>query len=283
MSIQRVDTIASISKLSGIAPGKGQSQGKSDGLIFRQILDKTGSKTPEGGPGQWPPLSKQELLEIVNIVQAQMNRRLMQAMSAEVGDDMDIRLPFQSDRFLPLSREALPQNPQKQDQPGLRVDTGPSIPSAPDGFIPPEREPSKPLFVKQNHDVHNRRNDLESIVDGAAAAHGVDPDLVRSVIRVESNFNPNSTSPKGAMGLMQLMPGTAREMGVQNAYDPLENIQAGTRYLSMLLNRYEGNVTMALAAYNWGMGNIERRPAQIPLETKSYIKNVTRHYEQTKA
>ncbi len=282
MSIQHIDPVASISKLSGVAPGRGRAHDLPGGPTFIHVLEIT-SKTPDGGSGKWPPLSKQELLEIINIVQAQMNRSLLRTMSAEAGEDTDIRLPFLSDRFFPFSREVLPQNFEKQDQARLGGDRDSSLPVAQDGFIPPEREAPTPSALRRNPDAQGRRQGLESIIDKAAADHGVDPDLVRSVIRVESNFNPNSTSPKGAMGLMQLMPGTARELGVQNAYDPVENIQAGTRYLSKLLNRYEGNVATALAAYNWGMGNLERRPAQMPLETKSYIKNVTRYYEQAKA
>ncbi len=102
------------------------------------------------------------------------------------------------------------------------------------------------------------------------------------MIKVESNFKANSTSPKGAMGLMQLMPETAKELGVQNAYDPSENIWAGTRYLKMLLKRYEGNVPLALSAYNWGMGNLEKKSSQMPVETKHYVSAVTRYYEQQK-
>ncbi len=82
--------------------------------------------------------------------------------------------------------------------------------------------------------------------------------------------------------LMQLMPETARELGVQNGYDPVENIGAGTRYLKMLLNRYDGNVPLALAAYNWGMGNLEKKPGQMPMETRQYVDQVTRHYAALK-
>ena len=133
-----------------------------------------------------------------------------------------------------------------------------------------------------NYDIPEEDTPLDRIITQAAKTHGVDEALVKSVIKVESNFNPNSTSPKGAMGLMQLMPETARELGVQNPFDPVENVEAGTRYLKMLLNRYDGNVPLSLSAYNWGMGNMERRPEQMPTETKQYVDKVTSHYEKMK-
>lgn len=121
---------------------------------------------------------------------------------------------------------------------------------------------------------------LNAVIGEAAKVNGVDEALVQSVIKVESNYDSTSTSSRGAMGLMQLMPGTARDMGVQNPYDPVENIRAGVRYLKMLLNRYEGNVPRALAAYNWGMGNLEQKSSQMPAETIRYVDKVMRHYEK---
>ena len=102
------------------------------------------------------------------------------------------------------------------------------------------------------------------------------------MIKAESNFQVSSTSPKGARGLMQLMPETAREMGVTDSYNPVENIMGGTRYLKGLLDRYQGNVPRALAAYNWGMGNVEKYPDRLPRETREYIARVTEEYQSAK-
>ncbi len=118
----------------------------------------------------------------------------------------------------------------------------------------------------------------ESLIKKASSAYQVDERLIKSVIKVESNFKTSSTSPKGAMGLMQLMPGTAKDLGVKDAYNPEENIMAGTLYLKGLLNRYRGDVRLALAAYNWGMGNVERHPEKMPLETRNYVEKVATHY-----
>jgi len=123
------------------------------------------------------------------------------------------------------------------------------------------------------------RADLNDIIQKASQAHNVDAGLVSAVIRAESNFDPAGVSPKGAMGLMQLMPETARELGVENPYDPEENIMGGVRYLRTLLDRYAGNVKNALAAYNWGMGNLERNPGRLPAETRGYIVRVLKYYE----
>jgi soluble lytic murein transglycosylase-like protein len=117
---------------------------------------------------------------------------------------------------------------------------------------------------------------FEPIVQEYAARHGLRPGLVRAVIQVESGFDPGATSPKGAMGLMQLMPATARALGVRHPYDPTENIRGGTTYLRQLLDRYDGDEALALAAYNAGSSAVDRYGGQVPpyRETQDYVRKV---------
>jgi soluble lytic murein transglycosylase-like protein len=120
------------------------------------------------------------------------------------------------------------------------------------------------------------RERFESLVQEHALRNNLRPDLVRAVIQVESGFNPRARSPKGAMGLMQLMPATAQELGVQNPYDPDDNIRGGTIYLRRLLDRYDGNEQLALAAYNAGAGAVDKHGRAVPpyRETRDYVKKV---------
>jgi len=123
------------------------------------------------------------------------------------------------------------------------------------------------------------QQDIDAAIDEAAARHNVDPNLVRSVVKVESNFNPNAVSRKGAMGLMQLMPATARSLNVSNPFDPQQNVDAGVRHLKKLLESYGGNVRLSLAAYNAGAGAVARS-AGVPRfrETRNYVRRITDLY-----
>jgi soluble lytic murein transglycosylase-like protein len=119
---------------------------------------------------------------------------------------------------------------------------------------------------------------FESLVQEHAARQSLRPELVRAVIQVESGYNPRARSPKGAMGLMQLMPATASYLGVLNPYDPADNIRGGTRYLRQLLDRYDGNEELALAAYNAGAGAVDKYGKKIPpyRETVDYVRKISR-------
>jgi soluble lytic murein transglycosylase-like protein len=122
-----------------------------------------------------------------------------------------------------------------------------------------------------------RSSQWDDVIDHHAREQGVRPDLVRAVIQVESAFNPRARSVKGAMGLMQLMPGTARDLGVRNAYDPLENIRGGVTYLRSLLDEFGGSEELALAAYNAGPHRVKQYGGTIPpyRETRDYVSKIT--------
>lgn len=123
----------------------------------------------------------------------------------------------------------------------------------------------------------DRARMYESIIEEHARLNDVRPDLVRAVVQVESAFNPYALSPKGAQGLMQLMPATAHQFGVKNAFNPEENVRAGVAYLRQLLDRYQNNETLALAAYNAGPGAVDKYDQNVPpyAETRNYVARIS--------
>jgi hypothetical protein len=125
--------------------------------------------------------------------------------------------------------------------------------------------------------------DLNEVIRSASGTYRLDPDLVNSVIRAESGFNVRAVSPKGAQGLMQLMPGTASQLGVRNTFDPQANVEGGTRYLRELLERYNFDLIKALAAYNAGPHRVEQYGGVPPYyETKAYVARIVRDFNRKK-
>ncbi|OPY65964.1 MAG: Soluble lytic murein transglycosylase precursor [Syntrophorhabdus sp. PtaU1.Bin050] len=140
----------------------------------------------------------------------------------------------------------------------------------------------KMLSTKSINNVNNDRYD--SLIFQHAFNHGVDPSLVKAVMKAESNFNPQAVSHKGAQGLMQLMPDTARLMSVQDPFDPDDNIRGGAKYLSLLDQTFQGNLELILAAYNAGPNRVKEHKMNVPPieETRNYVRRVKDYYNKLK-
>nr|WP_320113858.1 lytic transglycosylase domain-containing protein [uncultured Desulfuromonas sp.] len=135
-----------------------------------------------------------------------------------------------------------------------------------EGTVAVEESSSQPLSLKER---------IEQLIERVAQQVELPSWLIHSVVSAESSYQPDAVSPAGAQGLMQLMPETAREMGVDNSFDPQQNLVGGSRYLKRLLNKYDGDLDHALAAYNWGQGNVDRKGLeQMPTETRNYIARI---------
>jgi soluble lytic murein transglycosylase-like protein len=231
--------------IQGLSAGPAHSVQKSSAGQegFSQLLKEIVQKASEGSDTKDDTDKIAVMLEFVKM---QMSQSVMNSFAGNDGDNSGDSFHFMSD-FADIPGTQQQESKVQQSEPSAR------------SIQPPA--------------------DMGTIIDKASATYGVDKGLISSIIQAESDFNVNATSPKGAMGLMQLMPDTARGLGVSNAYDPEQNVMAGTRYLKSLLDRYHGDVKLALAAYNWGMGNLERSTTgNLPEETRNYIARIMKSY-----
>jgi hypothetical protein len=233
--------------------------GKIDGRIFPERSSSLPPRPQKGAGPEFHSLLKEKIEE-----SAPLEKMALEFLKSSLALALSDMKPEETDPFLSSSL-FLPLNTP----------------------VPPRMDyPSEPAQVELDLEMSNylpRDQNFESLVEVAGQKYGVDPSLIKAVIQVESGGYPLAVSKAGAKGLMQLMPGTAAELGVMNPFDPAENIMAGTRYLRNLLDRYRGDVKLALAAYNWGMGNLEKHPEAMPRETKNYIfqvENLQRNYSR---
>jgi hypothetical protein len=237
-------------------------------------LDSPPSKREKAGFDQ---LLKERLDEGPNSLEAMviesLKRTLDMILSLDNGHEDELGLDFSP--FFPLNPSIIPQG-------GSRENLSVSLPPPPTADLSKNSIllPSQPEIQYTAPASNNLQEgqDFEQIVNEAGWLYGVQPSLIKAVIKTESDGNPFAVSRAGAKGLMQLMPGTALDLGVSNPFDPAQNIMAGTRYLRQLLNRYQGDLRLTLAAYNWGMGNLERKPEAMPKETRDYIVKVENRY-----
>ncbi|WP_167631032.1 lytic transglycosylase domain-containing protein [Mariprofundus ferrooxydans] len=237
--------------------------------LFQQYLDKSS--------GGGLPLSDKTLTPdairtlAANLISA-LERASMHALFSESGSGASDAGFASTDLFMAMRNSAV-------------MPAASAVPVAAEkpAISTPAKKDSEPPVISTKEEIKqsgvvpgaDTRAQYGPVITRAAAAFGLDPKLIEAVIQTESGFNAQAVSPVGAQGLMQLMPGTAADLGVKDAFDPEQNIQAGSKYLKQLMDRYHGDTGLALAAYNWGMGNLERNPERMPQETVNYVAKIT--------
>jgi soluble lytic murein transglycosylase-like protein len=198
------------------------------------------------------------------------------ADSAVLSNGFSIRFARRQDMGLVTRLYVTADESSFVDVPTAEID---HIEAAPDATSPAASNQAGQL-AKQSSE---QPVDIDALVASASGAYRLDPDLVNSVIRAESGFNVRAVSPKGAQGLMQLMPQTASLLGVHNAFDPQANVSGGTRYLRELLERYNFDLIKALAAYNAGPQRVEQYGGVPPYyETRAYVARIVRDFNRKK-
>lgn len=256
-----------------VGPGPAGNNATTGPESFQNLLKAVSeADTPPAKPldGLQSAAKARELLELTQRVKLRMNESLLRIVS---DTDPENRSRYFLEEGL---RDILSSGAEEDAYPSI-IRQGPSETDTP----PPQV--LEPKLKKSAEALTDRRgmSEIDEIIREAAETYDVAPELIKGVIQAESSFNPNAISPKGAMGLMQLMPGTAKELGVTDPMDPTSNVMGGTRYLKKLLDRYEGSVPLALAAYNWGMGNLDSHRGRMPAETRNYVAKVTKSYRES--
>lgn len=285
-------------------PQKGSTvQGGKSSAAFQQALDQFSSGKgglPAPGEKLDPAMIKSLALHLLTALE----RAGMSAMLDDSQSSHDSSHPalFSTDLFMSMQQPVLRSPAQSPSVAQVRVPEPAPVASLEKQTI--EEKPAASVDEATNSEpgevsvagkasdamkeevamrqpVQSGKAQFASIVAKAAEQHGLDPKLIEAVIQTESSFQADAVSPVGAQGLMQLMPATAADLGVKDAFDPEQNVMAGSKYLKQLMNRYDGDAKLALAAYNWGMGNLERNPERMPQETIQYVAKITRLMETT--
>ena len=171
------------------------------------------------------------------------------------------------------------ENVKKEETPKEEIELGPI-----DEYTKKiEANKKENVDLKSKVDLMSQKANIDEIVETFAQKYNIDGDFIKAMIKQESGFNPNATSKKGAMGLMQLMPSTAKSLGVNDAYNPWENIEGGVKYIKGLMDRFNNDEKLALAAYNAGPNAVKRYGGIPPYkETQNYVKSIMSTYEKLK-
>lgn len=174
--------------------------------------------------------------------------------------------------FQKVMQESLPTNNKLKSFDGSKVVFG--------SLVRPTAKTNNSISVPiSSKKADYSRLEIDNIIEGISNKHGVSSKLVKALIKQESGFNPNAVSKAGATGLMQLMPSTAKNLGVTDATNPVQNVDGGVRYLKSMMNKYNGNLILALAAYNAGPGAVDKYNGVPPYkETQNYVKNILANY-----